>query len=88
ARKWSQREFGQRIGLSKTQVNHLFTGRQNWSVERLIKASEVLGLPVSYLFGQGNESWLEEDLEELLRAATPEDRRLITEMLRRFLSRN
>ena len=89
ARNWSQAEFGRQIGSSKTTVNHLFQGRQPWDAKRLFRASEALGIPVSYFFGQGDtQDFLDDELKELLRTATPEDRELVTEMLRRILTRN
>lgn len=89
ARNWSQAEFGRKIGITKTQVNHLFQGRQKWSATRLLGTSEALGIPISYFFGQGDEhDFLDDELKELLRTATPEDRELITETLRRILARN
>lgn len=89
ARGWSQAEFGRRLGMKPSQINHMMTGRRAWTVRPLALASEILSVPICYFFGEtGDFEGLPEDLKDLLGIATPKDLELVAEMLRRLQNRN
>lgn len=42
ANKWSQAEFGKRIGLDQSAVSRSENGHQEWGIATLIKVSKLL----------------------------------------------
>ena len=53
---YTQEEFAKAIGISKVTLNNYLTGRTKLDVETLIKIAQVLGVPVSYFFGEASLS--------------------------------
>ena len=47
ARGWTQRELGDRVGISSAQVCRIELGRRTPGLQTLLKLSEELGLEVS-----------------------------------------
>jgi transcriptional regulator with XRE-family HTH domain len=54
-RRMSQTELGRRVGVTFQQVQKYEKGRNRVSASRLQRIADVLGVPVSFFFGEGED---------------------------------
>jgi transcriptional regulator with XRE-family HTH domain len=92
---WSQKELGEMIGSHLSHINRIETGKQNPSLEVLIKLADALEVSIDGLVRGSEEDFKEIRLEDknmaerikLLNTMDPEDRKAVIRVIDAMLTK-
>ena len=92
---WSQKDLGDMIGSHLSHVNRIETGKQNPSLEVLIKLADALGVSIDGLVRGSDEDFKEIKIEDknmaerikLLNTLDPEDRKVVIRVIDALLTK-
>ena len=92
---WSQKDLGAMIGSHLSHVNRIETGKQNPSLEVLIKLADALGVSIDGLVRGSDEDFKEIRIEDknmserikLLNTLEPEDRKVVIRVIDALLTK-
>ena len=92
---WSQKDLGDMIGSHLSHVNRIETGKQNPSLEVLIKLADALGVSIDGLVRGSDEDFKEIRIEDknmserikLLNTLEPEDRKVVIRVIDALLTK-
>lgn len=92
---WSQKELGEMIGSHLSHINRIETGKQNPSLEVLIKLADALDVSIDGLVRGSEEDFKEIRIEDknmaerikLLNTMDPEDRKAVIRVIDAMLTK-
>lgn len=92
---WSQKELGEMIGSHLSHINRIETGKQNPSLEVLIKLADALEVSIDGLVRGSEEDFKEIRIEDknmaerikLLNTMDPEDRKAVIRVIDAMLTK-
>jgi transcriptional regulator with XRE-family HTH domain len=92
---WSQKELGEMIGSHLSHINRIETGKQNPSLEVLIKLADALEVSIDSLVRGSEEDFKEIRIEDknmaerikLLNTMEPEDRKAVIRVIDAMLTK-
>jgi transcriptional regulator with XRE-family HTH domain len=92
---WSQKELGEMIGSHLSHINRIETGKQNPSLEVLIKLADALEVSIDGLVRGSEEDFKEIRIEDknmaerikLLNTMEPEDRKAVIRVIDAMLTK-
>lgn len=92
---WSQKELGEMIGSHLSHINRIETGKQNPSLEVLIKLADALEVSIDGLVRGSEEDFKEIKIEDknmaerikLLNTMDPEDRQAVIRVIDAMLTK-